>query len=458
MDVVTHSILPFVGILLGLVVFHEAGHYFTAKLFGVKVLEAGIGFPPKVAGFTWRGTEYTLNLLPLGAFVRLMGEEDPSHPESLASRPKWQRTVVIISGAVMNLILAIALFTVGLMIPRTVSDGGAAITGVVPGSPAEEAGLQSGDEIWAVNGRRAESIQDASYFIHLYQGSNIDLTVKRADPRTGSELITMSVYARWNPKAYDDECGIKQPQGPTGISIGSRHGQNVPLTAQERADLEIDARKALQDYRAELPPDAAAGCRDGSDFLFAPISAAECQRLDADERAKAEALRAELFSDASAPCYKFNPGQGFAGFTRTRSEPIHEALPNGVRLSFESLILARNQIWSWVRGFTDPQVTGPVGIAQATGEVVDQAGWKSLIDFAALLSMNLAVLNVLPIPMFDGGRLVFILIEFVRRGKRVPPQKEALVHAIGFAMIITLSIVITYFDILRVFRGDSLLQ
>ena len=142
----------------------------------------------------------------------------------------------------------------------------------------------------------------------------------------------------------------------------------------------------------------------------------------------------------------------------SESQPPWEAIPNGARLSYESLILARNQIWQWVRGFVDPQVTGPVGIAQSTGEVVHQAGWLSLINFAGLLSMNLAVLNVLPIPMFDGGRLVFILIEFLRRGRRVAPQKEALVHLTGLALILTLSVVITYFDILRVFHGDSLLK
>jgi regulator of sigma E protease len=144
--------------------------------------------------------------------------------------------------------------------------------------------------------------------------------------------------------------------------------------------------------------------------------------------------------------------------TRTRHEPFWTAIPHGARMSFESLIIARNQIWSWVRGFTDPQVTGPVGIAQATGEVVNQAGWISLIEFAALLSMNLAVLNILPIPMFDGGRLFFILIEAVRRGRRIAPEKEAIVHLIGLAMILTFAVVITYFDVLRVFRGDSLLR
>ena len=459
MDVLTHSILPFVGILVFLIVVHEAGHYVTAKWFGVKVLEAGLGYPPRVWGFRWRDTEYTINALPLGGFVRLLGEEDPSDPQSLAARPKWQRAVVLGSGAFMNFVLAIALFSAGLIIPRTVSEGGAVISDVAPGSPAQMAGLQAGDEIVEINGRHAESQQDAAYLVQLYRGSNIDFLVKRADPRTGTENVRVDdVYARWDPPPYVDECGVEQRQGPTGIGLTTRHGQFTPLTREERADAEALSREAFPKYRDEVAPGAPESCTDGRAFFFLPLTAADCAELTPEQRASAEARKRELFADSASPCYEFDPPPAFVSFTRTRSEPPWEAIPHGVRLSFESLVLARNQVWSWIRGFEDPQVTGPVGIAQATGEVVDEAGWKSLIDFAALLSMNLAILNILPIPMFDGGRLFFILIEFLRGGKRIRPEREAIVHLVGLVMILMFAAVITYFDILRVFRGDSLLR
>ena len=104
------------------------------------------------------------------------------------------------------------------------------------------------------------------------------------------------------------------------------------------------------------------------------------------------------------------------------------------------------------------QVTGPVGIAQLTGEVVKEAGWKSLMDFAALISMNLAVLNILPLPMLDGGRVVFVLLEYARRGKRVAPHKEAMVHFVGLVAMLTLAVVITYFDVVRLFSGEGILR
>jgi len=461
-DLLTQSILPFAIILLGLVVLHEAGHYFTAKLFGVKVLEAGIGLPPKIWGFTWRGTEYTLNALPIGAFVRMLGEEDPSDPESLAAQVKWKRIVIIGAGAFMNLIAAIVLFAVSLMIPQEQSVGGAVITEVIPNSPAAQAGLQPGDQILKVNGRSAQSSDRASYLVRLYQGSHIDFTVKRTDARTGPQVVQVdNVYARWDPPPYKDRCGVDQRQGPTGISLGVRHGQPVPYTAEQKTKLEEVNTKAFRQYRDELPAGAPASCSDGRDFGFVPLNTNQCNDLDSGARANAVALKNDLFPNSGADCYRFDPGSDFEPFTRMHSEPPWKAFPDATRLSFESLIFTRNAIWSWVRQFDSgpsAPITGPVGIAQATGEVVEAGGWLPLITVAASLSMSLAILNILPLPMVDGGRLLFIFIEFIRRGKRVDPQKEALVHLAGFCVLVSLALVLTYFDLARWIGGDSLLQ
>jgi hypothetical protein len=308
-----------------------------------------------------------------------------------------------------------------------------------------------------VNGRRAESTQDASYLIRLYQGSTIDFTINRQDPRTGSELIETSAYARWDPPSYTDECGVERAQGPTGITIGSVSVLPVQLTPEELADYKKASADSYRAYKKEIASDAPAWCYGGAAFGFSRLSEAQCADLSPEGQADARALRDDLFPDSDAPCYEFRSGTVYETITRTESEPIWDAVPNGTRLAFESLILARNQVWSWIRGYTSPQFAGPVGIAQTTGEVVDQAGWRSLLSFAALLSMNLAVLNILPIPMFDGGRLFFIFIEAIR-GKRIAPQKEALVHLAGFIGIILLTVVITYFDIVRVLSGDSLLR
>lgn len=458
MDLLIRTILPFVGILMGILVVHEAAHYATAKMFGVKVLEAGIGIPPKIWGFTWRGTVYSINALPFGAFVRMLGEEDPADPQSLAAQPKWKRSVILGSGAFMNAVLAVILFSISLMVPHPVSAGGAQIAGVAPGSPAEQAGLQAGDQIWAVNGRRARSTADASYLIRLHQGETIDLTIKRPSPNAGSELIEKQVYARWDPPTYKDECGVPHGQGPTGIQIAAVSTQPVSRTPEDLATLERHSREDFRKYKTLIADGAPAWCYGGAAFGFSALSEAQCADLAPGDQTAARALRDDLFAESRFPCFEFRPGPAYEVITVSESQPPWRAVPNALRLSFESLILTRNQIWSLARGFGGSPLTGPVGIAQATGEVVNEAGWKPLITLAASISMGVAIFNFLPIPMVDGGRLFFILIEFLRRGKRVDPQKEALVHFIGFVALFGFFLIVTYFDVARIIRGDSLLR
>lgn len=356
MDLILHTILPFAGVLVVLIIAHELGHFFTAKLTGVKVLEAGLGYPPRIWGFTWRDTIYSFNWLPLGGFVRLLGEEDPSDPNSLAAKPRWVRLLVLASGSGMNFVLPILLFAIAFMIPRDVNVGLTQITYVVPEAPAEEAGLQNGDVIFEINGEEVRNIREVSMAIRLNLGEIIDFTVKHPD----GVVETIPVHARWAPPSG---------QGPTGIQIAS------------------------------LYP-----------------------------------------------------------FTEKESFPPWEAIPKGWTATLNSLLLARNEVISWFKGSSGPDVAGPVGIAQATGEVVEQAGWQVLLDFAALLSINLAIINILPLPMLDGGRIAFVLLEIARRGKRIAPEKEALVHLLGLALIITLAVAITYFDVIRIIRGESLFR
>jgi regulator of sigma E protease len=474
LDLVLHALLPFFGILLGLIVIHEAGHYVTAKMFGVRVLEAGIGLPPRIWGFRWRDTDYTINAIPLGAFVRLLGEEDPEareegveprapgelNPVSLAAQPKWKRTIIIGAGAFANLVTAIVLFTIALVIPHPVSVGGAAIGAVAPGSPAEQSGLQVGDKILQVNGRDVESTADAAYLIRLHQGSNIDFVVERSDPRTGPELINIdNVYSRWDPPAYYDECGVAHSQGPTGIQIAAVSVGSYSYTADDLQRLEKSQRNAVADYNEQIAAGSPTWCYSGTEFGYVGLSAARCDALGPEQRAAAIANKEQLFQLAPDPCYVFQPPTPSSAITEDRSEPLWGAISEGTRMSFESIILTRNQIWSLLRGFsgTSP-VTGPVGIAQVTGEVVEEAGWLPLITLAASISMSLALFNALPIPMVDGGRLFFILIEFLRGGRRIAPQKEALVHLIGFAALIVFAAIVTYFDIVRIVGGDSILR
>ncbi|MBT5773225.1 MAG: site-2 protease family protein [Dehalococcoidia bacterium] len=360
------SALLFILIIVSLVMLHEAGHFFTAKAFGIYVHEFGVGFPPRAWAFKYGETEYSVNWLPIGGFVRLEGEESAEHPQSLAVRPRWQRLIVLGSGAVVNLILPVLLFAIALMWPHEVPVGRALITQVVEDSPAEAAGLLAGDVIYEIAGRDAKNVSEASRYIRINVGNTIDIVVRR-----DGDLVTVPVEARWSPP---------EGQGPTGIGIAP----------------------------SVVAPDG-------------------------------------------------------RPFTETEALAPWDAIPQGAQQTWDTMILARNEILGWFRGSATPQFAGPIGIADTVGGVARQQETASdavspLLEIAALLSINLGILNLLPLPMLDGGRIFFLLIEVARRGKRIAPEKEAFVRMIGFLVFISLALVITFFDISRIASGESLFR
>ncbi len=385
---IAQSALPFIGLLLVLVVIHELGHFFAAKIFGIKVLEFGVGFPPRIKGLVWkRGeTEYTLNWLPIGGFVRLLGEEDPTDPRSLAAAPRWKRLTVMFAGVGMNAVLAVLLMTVSFMVPRERALSLAQVTQVADGSPAAQAvitgemrdgsavlqGLQPGDLVLTVEGREIKNTSELIFANRLNLGETQTWVINRQ----GSTL-TASVYARWHPPAE---------QGPTGIRVGA--------------------------------PSTCGGVDDAGN---------------------------------GTNCRYLYP------YTESVSHPVWKAIPKGFQSLIDTVILTKNELQ--VRfggggggaGTADaPAFQGPVGIASSTGDIIDAAGWRSLIELAALLSLNLAFFNVLPLPMLDGGRILFVLIEIARGGRRIAPEKEAMVHFAGFVLLMASVVVVTYFDIARI--------
>ncbi|MSP22751.1 MAG: RIP metalloprotease [Dehalococcoidia bacterium] len=345
------STLLFLTILVGLVLAHEFGHFLTAKAFGVKVIEFGVGFPPRIFAVRLGETEYTLNWLPMGGFVRLLGEEDASETRSLAAQARWKRFVIMAAGAVVNLLLPPLLFAIAFGLPHDEAVGRAKVAAIVPGSPAEAAGFQRGDVIFAIGNRDTKNVAAVSRLVRVEMGHHTTIRVKR-----GEEFLDIPVEPRW---------AFPSGQGPTGIAIVAQY----PFTE-----------------RVALPP--------------------------------------------------------------------LEAIPAGTRATLDTLILARNQMIGWIKGGAGPGVAGPVGIAQATGEAAKQ-GVPPLFEIAALLSINLGIVNLLPLPALDGGRIFFLLLEVLRRGKRVAPEKEALVHLAGFALFIVLTIVVTFADVSKLIGGES---
>ncbi|MBI2957947.1 MAG: site-2 protease family protein [Chloroflexi bacterium] len=348
------TILIFLLMLAVLILVHEAGHFAVAKASKVTVKEFGLGFGPRIVGITRGGTLYSLNLVPLGGFVKMVGEEDPSEPGSLASKPLGIRALVLGAGGLMNVVLPIILIAASLMLPHQALTESVIINEVAAGSPAQRAGLQAGDTILSMDGHAVENRGEVAYRIALRFGSDVKLTLKGVDNRTR----TVEVVPRWNPPPG---------QGPIGITLGA--------------------------------------------------------------------------------------GDSKIG---TVSTPVWKAFPEGARITWETFVLFKNEIEGWFIRRTAPQLSGPVGIAQVTGEVA-RAGISPVLRFAALLSLNLAIFNFLPLPALDGGRLAFVALEWVRRGIRISPRKEGLVHLIGFIVLLAIMAVVTYLDIARIIAGQRLI-
>jgi membrane-associated protease RseP (regulator of RpoE activity) len=349
----------------------------------------------------------------------------------------------------MNFLLPVVLFTASFMIPREVSVGRALIHEVMPGAPAQEAGLERGDVIYKINGREINNVQEAGYNIRLNLGETIDITVKREN-----EFITVPVKARWAPpdivhvvEAGEDVESVADRLGFSATSV--RQAADIESTLETDRELTIgEGPDAIVFVPQEEDTVTSAARRLGVSAEAVAIAAGlpDPNKLEAGQELRFAQGPTGILIGAQYP------------FTESQSYAPHKALPRGVRSTFDSLTLFRNEVISWFKGAGGPKLAGPIGIAQTTGEIIEVAGWRSLLEFTALLSMNLAVINILPLPMLDGGRVMFVLLEIVRRGRRIAPQKEAMVHLIGLVAILTLAVVLSYFDVVRLIQGDSLFR
>ena len=351
---IVFTIVAFVLVLTFLILIHELGHYWTARALGIRVMELGIGFPPRIRAFRRNGIDYSINAIPVGGFVRLDGESDPDVPDGYAGKPVWVRVAVLVAGSGMNLVLAWIIFGGIASLPyERLSDGDIVIQQVAVGSPAEQAGLQEGDIIEAVNGVNVLALRELSTQIYR----SMDGAALRI--RRGAIPVAAYLTPRANPPPGE---------GPMGVSV-----------------------------RLENP----------------------------------------VFED--------------------RRLPIWQAPLNGLLLMGNIIGRSASELGRWIGGESGIGIAGPVGIAQGTGEAA-RNGILPLMAIVGLLSLNLGILNLLPIPALDGGRLPFLLLELLRRGKRLRPERENLIHMVGFVFLLSVILIVTVgVDLPRLLRGDSLL-
>ena len=392
-------IVPVLGFLIFI---HELGHFATAKWFGIKVTEFGFGFPPRVFGVRYKETVYTLNWIPLGGFVRMVGEEDPSHPRSFAGQARWRRAIVLVAGSVMNLAFPIVVFAILFTLPHDTVVGTVTISGVSPDSPAQQAGLRPGDQILEVEGKRVENHYDLVQTVMGRLGRPTEFTIRRG-------LIVTGL-------AFSPELA---PVDKVTITPRLRPPEHVVVEEVTDPKTEMSLRAAQN-----VNPDAQVGDRIRQGAIGVIIGTANPKIVK-------------------------------------RSYPVWDSVPMAFGRAWDVLTLTQATLTSWARGGPDPGITGPVGIAQVTGEIAEEIpniGFSPMFEFVALISISLGIVNLLPIPALDGGRLLFVGIEWARRGKRISPQREGFVHMVGFALLIGLIVAMSYRDIVRIIAGESFIR
>ena len=332
----------------------------------------------------------------------------------------------------MNAILPLVIFSILFMIPQDVTVGQVQVTDVTPGSPAAESGIQRGDILLEAKGKDIESIPDLIRIINLNGGSAMDWLILRSGRQ---EVVNL------RPRY-----GLPQGHWRVGVAISSEAGRVV--------------------VNQVLPgsPAAAAGLQQNDVILMAgaEIIAEQQDLIDAIARNQDAELQLVISRDGREHRVPVTPvfeqpsdPQWLTGITtrlnnprtESRSMPIWSAVPQSFVTTWELLVLVKQAFSGAISEGQAPKVAGPVGIAKVAGEFTREGGFTGWLVITILLSVNLAIINILPIPMLDGGRVVFVVLEWVRRGRRVPAEKEGLVHLIGFVVLMAGVLLITANDI-----------
>lgn len=426
------TLLAFAFVLGVLIFVHELGHFVMARRVGVRVLKFSLGFGPRLVGFKRGDTEYVISAIPLGGYVKMAGEnpDDPrtGRDDEFLSKTKWQRFQVLIMGPAMNLVLAVVVTAGVLMngaeIPAYQSK--APVVGqVTAGSPAARAGVRTGDRIVSVAGRTVDTWEQVLVAVGTRANRDTPIVLLRE----GKEITVTAMPAPQTRYEIGD-IGVFPDSHPHVLSI-------LPGSPAEKAALK--------------PGDLILAV-DGATVTFAP------QLIEAISKKAGTVVTLRIARNGVPQDVQITPelnaGRGRIGInigedlTRIKPGPV-DAVVMSVKRNYEQAGLIFQTVWQLITGETSTrQLMGPLAIAQLSGESAQQ-GWIPLFALMASISLNLGLLNLLPIPVLDGGHILIMALEGLARRDFSVRVKEKMFLA-GLAVLLMVMVTVIYNDLTRI--------
>ena len=445
------TVVSFVVVIGVLILIHELGHFLVARWAGVGVERFSIGFGPVL--FRWRGkeTEYCLSVIPMGGYVKMMGEENPleggaalpyAPGKAFALKPLWIRFLIVFAGPGMNFVLAAAIFVVVLAtIGRPVWP--AAIGRVAADGPAAAAGVRTGDVVTAIDGRAVAHWEDLEHAVAASGGRSVELRLRREGAEQ-TVVVTPRLMTVRDPIFKDAKDVWDLGVGPR---LTPQIGAVNPGSPAERAGLKAgDHVVAVAGQPVFTPEELMQAIQKRAGQTFEVT-------VERGGRSETFPVTANVVKEKGPTGQEIEVGRiGVSIVTRTVTYAPYSppaAVWQGAVKTWDMTGLTAKGFWKIVTGQIPlSNLGGPVQIASETGRQA-QEGAAPLAVFTAVISVNLAVLNLLPVPMLDGGHLFFFLIEAVL-GRPLSVRKRELAQQLGFVLLMLIMVLALYNDLVRI--------
>ena len=426
------------AVVLGImIVVHEFGHFAAAKWFGVRVDVFSIGFGKRLTGFRRGGTDYRISALPLGGYVKMAGENPLESrngaPDEFMSHPRWQRFVIAIAGPAMNILLAVTVLTGVFMVHYehpVYLDQPALVGWVLEKSPAAKAGIEQGDRIVRIDGTQNPTWEDVMLKVMLNPKQPIDVAVQR-----GNQILEKQVQPD-GAEQYGalglmpdqpivvTELEPDMPAAKSGLKLGD---EIVAVNGQPMRSL-FDVINYLQ-KNGDKPVDVTT-VRKGQQLhlTMTPVQTEEGSQKSYRLGFRSEPVRIDKLPFAQA---------------------LNRSLEENKKYSLLIVDLVNKMVQ---RKVSIRQMEGPIGIARASGDAARQPGWTPLLGLMAMISLNLGIFNLLPIPILDGGIILLLIVEAVMR-REISTRIKERIYQTSFVFLLLFFVVVIYNDLMKALPG-----